>query len=155
MYNEPLNWFVPLRVTVFTLAPTKLPSLTSYGATLTWTCSIASSEIGATPVRSPGPPVAVSRPNEPLKYDPSIVMLFPRLSCPTNVPLPPYWGLNRVISVMRPDTVGSVAKSSRIIAVAAPVRLVLNTGSDVAVTVTSSATAAAFSLTRCRSPRPG
>ena len=56
------------------------PSGTSYGATLTCTCSIASSEIGATPVRSPIPPVVTPRPNELLKYEPSTVTLFARLS---------------------------------------------------------------------------
>ena len=61
---------MPLRVTVLTPAPVKLPWRTSYGATLTCTCSIASSEIGATPVRSPMPPVVTPRPNELLKYEP-------------------------------------------------------------------------------------
>ena len=55
--DRAVNWLVPLRVTVLTPAPMKLPWRTSYGATLTCTCSIASSEIGATPVRSPMPPV--------------------------------------------------------------------------------------------------
>ena len=45
-------------------APTKLPWRTSNGAMLTCTCSIASSEIGATLVRSPG---CRPRPNELLK----------------------------------------------------------------------------------------
>ena len=93
---------VPLRVTVLTPAPVKLPWRTSYGATLTCTCSIASSEIGATPVRSPMPPVVAPRPNELLKYEPSTVMLFVRLSWPANVPMPPYCGVSRVMSVMRP-----------------------------------------------------
>ncbi len=61
---DALNRLVPLRVTVLTPAPTKLAWRTSKGATLTCTCSIASSEIGATPVRSPGCP---PRPNELLK----------------------------------------------------------------------------------------
>jgi hypothetical protein len=69
--------FAPLRVTLLMPPPMKLPWRTSNGATLTCTCSMASSEIGATPVRSPGWP---PRPNELLKYDPSIVMLFMRLS---------------------------------------------------------------------------
>ena len=86
-YTDAVSLLVPLRVTVFTPAPTKLPWRTSYGATLTCTCSIASSEIGATPVRSPGWP---ARPNELLKYEPSTVMLFARLSWPENVPEPPY-----------------------------------------------------------------
>ena len=63
-----------------------------------------------------------------------------------DLPCPPYCGVRRVMSVIRPDTVGSVARSSRVTAVAAPVRLVLNTGSIVAVTVTTSATAATFNL---------
>ena len=62
-------------------APTKLPWRTSKGATLTWICSIACGEIGATPVRSPG---VLPRPNELLKYEPSTVMLFMRLSWPAN-----------------------------------------------------------------------
>src|SRR5256885_16309805 len=42
---------------------------------------MASSEMGATLVRSPGCP---ANPNELLKYEPSIVMLFNRLSWPAN-----------------------------------------------------------------------
>ncbi len=61
---DAVSLLVPLRVTVLTPAPTKLPCRTSKGATLTWTCSMASSEIGATPVLSPGWP---PRPNELLK----------------------------------------------------------------------------------------
>ena len=132
---------MPLRVTVFTPAPVKLPCRTSYGATLTCTCSIASSEIGATPVRSPMPPVVTPRPNELLKYEPSTVTLFARLSWPANVPLPPYCGVRRVMSVMRPETVGSDARSSRRTAVAAPVRFELNTGSRRPMTVIDSSTA--------------
>ena len=116
-------------MTVLTPAPTKLPCRTSNGATLTCTCSIASSEIGATPVRSPGWP---PRPNELLKYEPSTVMLFIRLSWPANVPLPPYCGVRRVMSLMRPETVGSTSSSSRVTDVAAPVRVELNTGLDFA-----------------------
>src|SRR6266566_6676693 len=77
----PLKSFVPLLVTMLIPAPTKLPCRTSYGATLTCTWSSASSEIGATLVRSPGSP---PNPNELLKYDPSTVILFKRLSCPAN-----------------------------------------------------------------------
>ncbi len=120
----------------------KLPCRTSYGATLTCTCSMASSEIGATPVRSPGCP---PRPNELLKYDPSTVMLLARLSWPEKVPDPPYWGLRRAMSLMRPEIVGSVASSSRVTDVAAPVRVELNTASAVPTTVIVSATAATFS----------
>ena len=57
------------------------------------------------------------------------MMLLARLSWPANEPLPPYCGVRRVMSVMRPEIVGSVARSSRVTAVAAPVRLELNTGS--------------------------
>jgi hypothetical protein len=146
VYTDPAKRFVPLRVTVLTFAPTKLPWRTSYGATLTCTCSMASSEMGATPVRSPGVPVVVSSPNEPLKYEPSIVMLFARLSCPEKVPEPPYCGDSRMMSVIRPEMVGSDARSSRVMVVAAPVCVVLKMGSDVAVTTTSSASAATFSL---------
>ncbi len=74
-----------------------------------------------------------------------MVMLFARLSWPTNVPLPPYCGDSRVMSVMRPETVGSEARSSRVIAVAAPVCVELKTASLVPTTVTVSATAAGFS----------
>ena len=145
---------VPLRVTVLMPAPVKLPWRTSYGATLTCTCSIASSEIGATPVRSPMPPVVTPRPNELLKYDPSTVMLFARLSWPAIEPLPPYCGVRRVMSVMRPEMVGSVASSSRVTAVAAPVRPELNTGSLVPTTVIVSAIDATFSAngTSCATP---
>ena len=117
-YTDAVMLFVPLRVTVLTPAPMKLPCRTSYGATLTCTCSIASSEIGATPVRSPGWPPS---PNELLKYEPSTVMLFIRLSWPAKVPEPPYSGERRAMSLMRPEIVGSVASSSRSTAVAAPV----------------------------------
>ena len=139
-----MNWLVPLRVTVFTPAPVKLPCRTSYGATLTCTCSIASSEIGATPVRSPMPPVVTPRPNELLNEEPSTVMLFARLSWPAKVPNPPYCGVRRVMSVMRPEIVGSEARSSRVTAVAAPVRFELNTGSITPTTSTLSETAATF-----------
>ena len=61
-YTDAVNELVPLRVTVFTPAPVKLPWRTSYGATFTCTCSMASSEIGATPVRSPMPPVVTPEP---------------------------------------------------------------------------------------------
>ena len=44
------------------------------------------------------------------------------------------------MSLMRPETVGSVAISSRLTEVAAPVRAELNTVSDCAVTVTVSCT---------------
>ncbi len=42
------------------------------------------------------------------------MMLFIRLSWPANVPEPPYCGVRRVMSLMRPDTVGSTASSSRV-----------------------------------------
>src|SRR5207245_5433378 len=74
-------------------APTKLPWRTSYGATFTWSCSMASSETGATPVRSPGCPAS---PNELLKYEPSIVVLLNRLSWPANEnpnDMGMYWGV--------------------------------------------------------------
>src|SRR5438874_3623842 len=142
---------VPLRVTVLTPAPTKLPCRTSYGATLTCTCSIASSEIGATPVRSPGCP---ARPNELLKYEPSIVMLLNRLSWPAKLPLPLYCGERRAMSLMRPEIVGSDASSSRSTAVDAPVCDELNTGSLWPTTVIVSATAATFNenSTSCATP---
>ena len=127
---------LPLRVTVLTAAPTKLPWRTSNGAMLTCTCSIAASEIGATPDVSPG---ELRRPNELLKYEPSTVMLFRRLSCPANDSVPPDCGVRRVMSFRRPEIVGSVASVSRLSDVAAPVRSELKTASDCAVTVTSSA----------------
>ena len=110
--TDPVNWFAPLRVTVLTFAPTKLLAHI-VGATLTWTCSITSSDTGATPVRSPTPPVVVCRPNEPLKCEPSIVMLLARLSCRQSCRCRHAAGLNRVMSVRRPEIVGSVARSSR------------------------------------------
>ena len=73
-------------------------------------------------------------------------MLFIRLSWPANVPLPPYCGVRRVMSLMRPETVGSTASSSRDTDVAAPVRVELNTGLVSPVTVTVSATLASASL---------
>src|SRR6266576_3043224 len=93
-------------------APTKLPWRTSYGATFTCTCSSASSEIGVTLVRSPGCP---PRPNELLKYDPSIVMLFSRLSCPANEnpsDIGLYCGLSRSRSSTRRLIVGRWASAS-------------------------------------------
>ena len=66
-------------------------------------------------------------------------MLLARLSWPANVPLPPYCGVRRVMSVMRPEIVGSDARSSRVTAVAAPVRPELNTGSLWPTTVIVSA----------------
>ena len=104
---------------------------------LTCTCSIASIEIGATPVRSPGWP---PRPNELLKAAPLTVMLFMRLSAPPNELAPEVCGVRRVKSLIRPRTVGSVASVSRLTAVAAPVRAELNTALDSAVTVTVSVT---------------
>src|SRR5215510_6525807 len=145
-YAEAVKLLLPLRVTVLTPAPVKLPWRTSYGATFTCTCSIASSEIGATPVRSPMPPVVTPSPNELLKYEPSTVMLLARLSWPAKLPEPPYCGVRRVMSVMRPEIVGSAARSSRITAVAAPVWVELNTGSLCPTTVIVSETAATFSV---------
>ena len=110
---------------------------------LTCTCSIASSEIGATPVRSPGWP---PRPNELLKAAPLIVMLFMRLSAPPNELAPEVCGVRRVKSLIRPWTVGSVASVSRLTEVAAPVRAELNTALDSAVTVTVSVTAIGLTL---------
>ena len=104
---------------------------------LTCTCSIASSEIGATPVRSPGWP---PRPNELLKAAPLTVMLFMRLSAPPNELAPEVCGVRRVKSLIRPRTVGMDASVSRLTEVAAPVRPELNTVSDCAVTVTVSLT---------------
>src|SRR5262249_59793523 len=57
----------------------------------------------------------------------------------------PYCGVRRVMSVMRPEMVGSVARSSRITAVAAPVCDVLNTGSLDPTTVIVSEIVATFS----------
>jgi hypothetical protein len=101
------------------------------------------------------PPVVTPRPNELLKYDPSTVMLFARLSWPAIEPLPPYCGVRRVMSVMRPEMVGSVASSSRVTAVAAPVRPELKTGSLVPTTVIVSETEATLrpKTRSCVTPR--
>ncbi len=128
---------------VLTPAPTKLPCLTSKGAMFTWICSIAESEIGATPVRSPGVPAS---PNELLKYEPSTVMLFSRLSWPANDMPPPDWGVSRVTEDIDWEIVGSVARVSRLSVVAAPVLFEPNTGSEVPTTVTSSEAVTAFRL---------
>ena len=72
-------------------------------------------------------------------------MLFIRLSAPAKPPDPLYSGDRRVMSLMRPEIVGSVASSSRSTAVAAPVCDELNTGSLCPTTVIVSATAAIFS----------
>ena len=88
---------------------------------LTWIASIASSEIGATPVRSPGWP---ARPNELLKYAPSTMMLFRRLSTPAKDD-PLACGVRRVKSSMRREIVGSCSSACRGTVVAAPVRVVL------------------------------
>src|SRR5436190_10989662 len=107
--------------------------------------------MGATPVRSPGWP---PRPNELLKYEPSTVMLFSRLSCPAKFE-PLACGVRRVMSPIRPEMVGSVASSSLVTAVAAPVRFELNTGSLTPTTTMSSAMAATFSVKSrsCATPR--
>jgi hypothetical protein len=69
-------------------------------------------------------------------------MLFIRLSAPANEPVPLYCGVSRVMSLMRPDTVGRRASSARVTAVDAPVRCEPNVASLVPRTVTCSATAA-------------
>ena len=81
--------------------------------------------------------------------------LFARLSCPTNVPDPPYCSVMRVMSVMRPDTVGIAARTSRETDVAGPVRPELNTASAaVPTTVTASDTPAIFSWKDRSRPMP-
>ena len=118
---------------------------------LTWICSIDSSEIGATLVRSPG---CAPRPKELLKYDPSTVMLFRRLSWPANE-LPLAWGVRRVTSPIRPVMVGRFWISSRLTCVAAPVLLEANTVSATPDTVTSSVTVigCTFTSTSVDTPR--
>ena len=74
------------------------------------------------------------------------MMLFIRLSTPPNDPLPLYCGVRRVMSLMRPDTVGSSASSARVTAVEAPVRCEPNVASLVPFTVTCSVTAATLSV---------
>ncbi len=113
----------------------KLPWRTSKGATLTCTCSIAASDIAATPVLSPG---VLPNPKELLKYEPSTVMLFARESWPPNDMVPLCCGVNRVMFSRRPLIVGRLPRSSRLICVDAPVLFELNTGSVSAVTVTFS-----------------
>ena len=58
------------------------------------------------------------------------------------------------MSLMRPDTVGSIASSSRVTDVAAPVRVELKTGLVSPMTVTVSATFASVSVnaTSCATP---
>src|SRR3989454_2246670 len=97
---------------------------------------MASSETGATPVRSPGCPAS---PNELLKYEPSIVVLLNRLSWPANEnpnDMGLYWGVRRRRSSTRRLMVGRWAICAVAMVVAAPVRSELNTGLLVAVTVT-------------------
>src|SRR2546426_591066 len=135
-------------------APTKLPWRTSYGATFTWSCSRASSETGATPVRSPGCPAS---PNELLKYEPSIVMLLSRLSWPANEKpkdIGLYWGVSRRRSSTRRLMVGRWAICVVEMVVAAPVRSALNTGLLVAVTMTGSNSTLARPSTKRRSAVP-
>ncbi len=59
------------------------------------------------------------------------------------------------MSLMRPETVGSVASSSRVIAVEAPVRVELKTGLATATTVTVSEIAANLRVNSrsCVAPR--
>ena len=90
---------------------------------------MASSGMGATPVRPPGWP---ARPKELLKYDPSTVMLFSRLSCPAN-DVPDACGVRRVKSPMVREIVGSVWMASRLTLVAAPVRVALTAPCPVTV----------------------
>ena len=106
---------------------------------------MASSEMGATPVRSPGWPAS---PNELLKYEPSTVMLFIRLSWPAKLPPnpePEYSGASRATSLMRPEIVGSDPSCSRSTAVEDPVWLELKMMSLWPLTVTVSATEATAS----------
>ena len=76
------------------------------------------------------------------------MMLFIRLSAPANEPMPLYCGVRRVMSLMRPDTVGRSASSARVTAVEAPVRCELNVASLVPRTVTCSATPATLKRER-------
>src|SRR6266852_965761 len=96
---------------------------------------MASREMGATLVRSPGCPAS---PNELLKYEPSMVMLFSRLSWPANEnpkAMGLYWGVSRRRSSTRRLIVGRWPISLVEMVVAAPVRSELNTGLLVAVTM--------------------
>ena len=73
------------------------------------------------------------------------MMLLSRLSWPTNEPPngpSEYWGLRRAKSLIRSRMVGRFCRTSRLTAVAAPVRAELNTSDVCAVTVTSSVMAA-------------
>src|SRR2546422_292357 len=110
----------------------------------TWTCSSASNEMGVTPVRSPGWP---ARPNELLKYDPSIVMLFSRLSCPANEnpnDIGLYCGVSRSRSSTLRLIVGRCASCCVETVVAAPVRwlLKMEPAADVSIVTGSSCTLA-------------
>ena len=78
---------------------------------------MASIGIGDTPVRAPG---CEPRPNELLKYDPSSVTLFRRLSWPANDE-PTDCGVRRVKSVIVRPIVGNAAMTSFVIVVDAPV----------------------------------
>src|SRR2546426_1130486 len=118
----------------------------------TWTCSSASNEMGVTPVRSPGWP---ARPNELLKYDPSIVMLFSRLSCPANESpndIGLYCGVSRSRSSTRRLIVGRCASCCVETVVAAPVRwlLKMEPAADVSI-VTGSSCTVACARRNCRS----
>src|SRR5262245_856868 len=76
-------------------------------------------------------------------------MLLARLSWPTKEPPngpPLYWGERRVNESSLSESVGSVASTSRLTVVAAPVARELNTGSVPAVTVISSVTLATFKV---------
>src|SRR2546428_12175690 len=99
---------------------------------------MASSETGATPVRSPGCPAS---PNELLKYEPSIVVLLNRLSWPANEnpnDMGLYWGVRRRRSSTRRLMVGRWSICAVEMGVAAPVRSELNTGLLVPVTMRGS-----------------
>jgi len=73
----------------------------------TLTCSIASNEIGATPVRSPGIPAI---PNEFPNIEPSTVSAFILLSFPVKT-VPREWGPTLVKSVIKREIDGRAAIS--------------------------------------------
>ena len=97
---------------------------------------MASSGIGATPVRPPGWPVP--SPKELLNDAPSSVVLLKRESCPANdVPLDDACGVRRVKSGIVRLIVGSVPSAARGTSVAAPVRAAVSGPGAAPSTVTA------------------
>ena len=132
-----VNRLAPLRVTVFTAAPTKLPWRTSYGATVDLDLLDGLQRDRRDAGAVAGGAAEAERVVEIRAVHGDVVQ---PVVLAANVATPPYCGVSLGRSLMRPDTVGNVASSSRETLVAAPVRAELKIGLLSAVTTMVSAT---------------